>query len=206
MANKQFTITTDKGVNSLYPSVTSAHVIASATSVGYKIERFKFVIPSTNNGETVTSATLAGIRFNKGNNGLLSVAGGQSVTANLAITSSATSWSPSGKANPGSERTIISNFKSRATLTFTKTDYSSCAFNATNNTSLKPGTYYLYLYTNSSSYNERYVDNTGAITMSLTFDYISYTKCSPPTAITIRNTSVNTTYKGYDYFKPTKTD
>lgn len=202
MASKQFTITTDKGMNSKYPVVTSAHVIASATSVGYKIERFKFVIPSTNNGETVTSATLAGIRFNKGSGGLLSVAGGQSVEANLAITASATSWSSSGSANPGNERAIISNFKSRATLTFTKTDYSGCTFNATNNTSLKPGTYYLYLYTNSSSYNERYIDNTGAITMSLTFDYISYTKCKPPTAITIRNIFTSNPASSQDYFRP----
>ena len=167
------TITTDKGFNSRYPYATSTHIIASASSVagGYKIERFKFTIPTTHGNNPVVKATLANVIFN--GNGYYTVLGGKSVEAYVAITSSAGSWSASGATNPGASATTIANFKDRGTITFTTASSGlvTPAFkeNTTNNTALGPGTYYLYLYTESGSYNERYIDNSGAITLSLTF-------------------------------------
>ena len=178
------TITTDKGVNSRYPYATSTHIIASATSVGYKIERFKFIIPNSYSNNVVTTAKLTGVTFN--GNGYYTILGGSSVAAQIAITSSAGSWSANGTLNPGTEKAIISNFTSIGTVAFNSSSTGlispSVSFNEYN-TILKPGTYYLYLYTNSSAYNERYIDNSGAITLTLTFDYTSYTKCTAPTTI-----------------------
>lgn len=196
------TITTEKGVNSRYPYVTNTHIIASASSVagGYKIERFKFSIPNTHNNKPVIKATLANVVFN--GNGYYTVLGGTSVEAYAAITSSAGSWSTSGATNPGTSAVTIANFKDRGTITFTTTSSGiiTPAFkkNTTNNTALAPGTYYLYLYTKSSSYNERYIDNSGAITLTLSFDYVSYTKCGAPTKIYVGRGKTGT--KSSEYF------
>ena len=196
------TITTEKGVNSRYPYVTNTHIIASASSVagGYKIERFKFSIPNTHNNKPVINATLVNVVFN--GNGYYTVLGGTSVEAYAAITSSAGSWSTSGATNPGTSAVTIANFKDRGTITFTTASSGiiTPAFkkNTTNNTALTPGTYYLYLYTKSSSYNERYIDNSGAITLTLSFDYTSYTKCGAPTKIYVGRGEAGT--QSFDYF------
>ena len=153
-----YTITSGYGSNN-----DSSHVLGYENN-RLRYETFSFTIPTTNGTVPITSVTFTGGTFSH-STGYCNHKGGTVLTAYFGIGTSFTNKVAYGTVNFSGSKPV---------LTFTKT----C--------SLKPGSYNLYVYTNSGTYGWRYFPSTESqMNLTLTGNVISYTKCKAPTSITI---------------------